>query len=586
MRSESFEEVPKTVLLFVSSFKIPIRRDLFMRQGKKVVVAALIACMVIALLSAAAMAEPALSPTSINFYVGDTAAAGRQAITLTDPSATSWEWKLTDPKNKFALYSSATGGAPVLPGSTISGMDTIYIGVQAGKTLDADDIGHWEGTQFWREVMCVTYYNGGTSNSYTSGISINVYPKPTFSPHTFNFKVGDTSSAGRKSLTGTDPNAVSWEWTLVDPTGKFEIYDSATGTAVPSLTQAGTSSTIYVGIKPGAVLEISDVGWFDGSMDFFRRVDCYTYYGGTTNSSRMQWSINVYESFETPGLADLADSATTAAEVTAGLDSLGGLAALEENPANFDYLETLENIYASSLGITNEGVVNSTSLDADAVGLPFNVTSGSVKLEITTSAAAPVLNSAEFDTTNMLVVDIDYYVNGIQATPSNPIMFKFKKPAGLPDDFVVLHYTDSNFSSYELLRPTIWDGYCYIRVSSFSPFVFTGVTGGASPKGKDNTPAPIVPVLYDFAKIGDTFTFTTVIANANSNMSGATVEVKLNEKYATIVTIGADGFGKGTIEAPGFTGNIANFSARVNGTGVSVTKTMLIYTNGRVVPKG
>ncbi len=102
----------------------------------------------------------------------------------------------------------------------------------------------------------------------------------------------------------------------------------------------------------------------------------------------------------------------------------------------------------------------------------------------------------------------------------------------------------------------------------------------------DTTP-PIVPVLYDITKTGDTFSFKVIIANGRGNMAGAAAEVKLNEKYTTSVTIGEDGIGYGTIEAPGFTGGVANFSARVfgKGAGYSVTTPMVVYSDGRVVRK-
>ncbi len=66
-------------------------------------------------------------------------------------------------------------------------------------------------------------------------------------------------------------------------------------------------------------------------------------------------------------------------------------------------------------------------------------------------------------------------------------------------------------------------------------------------------------------------------------MAGSQVSVRLNEKYATMVTVGEDGVGFGTIEAPGFTGEFANFSARVEGAGGgSVTFPMIVYSTGEV----
>ncbi len=68
-------------------------------------------------------------------------------------------------------------------------------------------------------------------------------------------------------------------------------------------------------------------------------------------------------------------------------------------------------------------------------------------------------------------------------------------------------------------------------------------------------------------------------------MAGATVTVQLNEKYKTTVTIGEDGIGEGTIEAPGYAAaDTAHFSTRPNVPGgVSVGTAYRIYSDGRVV---
>ncbi len=105
-----------------------------------------------------------------------------------------------------------------------------------------------------------------------------------------------------------------------------------------------------------------------------------------------------------------------------------------------------------------------------------------------------------------------------------------------------------------------------------------------APKPKPDLPPPIVAVLYDVTKTGDAFSFKTIIANGKGNMAGATVTVQLNEKYKTTVTIGEDGIGEGTIEAPGYAWDTANFSTRPNVPGgVSVGTAYRIYGDGRVV---
>ncbi len=116
--------------------------------------------------------------------------------------------------------------------------------------------------------------------------------------------------------------------------------------------------------------------------------------------------------------------------------------------------------------------------------------------------------------------------------------------------------------------------------------IITGTIGSApaAPKSKSPAPAPVVAILTDIQKSGDTFTFTTYIANASGNMAGATVTVQLNDKYSTTVTIGQDGIGYGTLEAPGFSGDTAIFSARpgVSG-GAAVSTPYRIYSMGEVV---
>ncbi len=107
-----------------------------------------------------------------------------------------------------------------------------------------------------------------------------------------------------------------------------------------------------------------------------------------------------------------------------------------------------------------------------------------------------------------------------------------------------------------------------------------------APKPKPDLPPPIVAILYDVTKTGNTFSFKTIIANGKGNMAGATVTVQLNEKYRTTVTIGEDGIGEGTIEAPGYAYDTANFSTRPNVPGgVSVGTAYLIYSTGEVVRK-
>ncbi len=288
----------------------------------------------------------------------------------------------------------------------------------------------------------------------------------------------------------------------------------------------------------------------------------------------------------------LAQNAEDAEDVTEGLAAIeGGLSALEDNPANFDALKTLEGTYKTAETITVTITPGSDLDEEDAVGLVYSGSTGEeVKLVFSQPAKQPTAQQlALYDTTNMVVADIEFLVDDVAKDPSEPVLIKVKKPAGLSDNLVILHFTDETYTTYTTIHPTLFEGYLYFKVNSFSPFVFIDqLAGGAASSGKKTTtPTPAVPVIYDVVKTGDSFSFTAVIANANSRMSGAAVEVKLNERYVTTVTIGADGSGRGTIEAPGFGTGEVHFSARIIGaSGPTVTRTMVVYTNGQVVPKG
>ena len=123
--------------------------------------------------------------------------------------------------------------------------------------------------------------------------------------------------------------------------------------------------------------------------------------------------------------------------------------------------------------------------------------------------------------------------------------------------------------------------------NGYADFTVT-IEAGSEPKTKTKTkpdlPPPIVGILTDVQKSGDTFSFKVYIANASGNMPGATVIVRLNEKYSTTVTIGEDGVGFGTIQAPGYAWDTIHISTRPNMPGaVSVGTTYQIYSDGRIV---
>ncbi len=105
----------------------------------------------------------------------------------------------------------------------------------------------------------------------------------------------------------------------------------------------------------------------------------------------------------------------------------------------------------------------------------------------------------------------------------------------------------------------------------------------AQERPKSDLPPPIVGILYDVTKTGDIFSFKVYIANARGSMPGA-VTVRLNDKYSTAVTIGEDGIGFGTIEAPGYSWNTVNISTHPNLPGAAEVGTPYqIFSDGRIV---
>ncbi len=112
----------------------------------------------------------------------------------------------------------------------------------------------------------------------------------------------------------------------------------------------------------------------------------------------------------------------------------------------------------------------------------------------------------------------------------------------------------------------------------------SGVGAVLSISARKRTAAPIVPVIYDAYKTGDSFNFKVVIANADGPMIGAKTTIKVNDKYSTTVTIGQDGVGHGTLEAPNFSGTFVSFSGQVNGVSSGVANQhMLLTTTGKVI---
>ncbi len=172
---------------------------------------------------------------------------------------------------------------------------------------------------------------------------------------------------------------------------------------------------------------------------------------------------------------------------------------------------------------------------------------------------------------------------------NKPIVTTLPIPAGINANNAMLIYIDGGVEKAVALRNN-GDGTVTFVMPGQGVFAFVNLPAAPAaastplliPRAKEPS-TPIVPVLYDVFKSGDTFTFKTIITNATGPMAGASVTIKLNDKYSTTVTIGQDGVGNGTITAPGFTGTIAAFHGRVNGLPHSVNQLMTIHSTGQVV---
>ncbi len=304
---------------------------------------------------------------------------------------------------------------------------------------------------------------------------------------------------------------------------------------------------------------------------------------------------------ETPGLQGVvASSSSYSANNTwywwspvEELEKLGGAGALAANPANLGALSEIEKDYADTSSI-NCGIVDQMSFNATAVNTAYNIPSGGEGLlGFIPPTSLPSLDPARYSVSGMVAVNIELYIDGalIHDSLTVPIAIQIDKPEGLSDNFEILHYRNGIDRAPVSLPYTFIAGKINFIADHFSTFVFVDATdsdsgsGASASRARERGPAPIVPMLYDVFKTGDSFSFKAVIANGPGNMAGATVSVTLNERYSTTVTIGQDGVGLGTISAPGFSGGTAVFTVKVNGAGVSVNQQMAVYSDGRVVRK-
>ncbi len=448
----------------------------------------------------------------------------------------------------------------------------------------------------------------------------------------FYFFVGDTSEKGRQSVTISDASATTWHFELVDASGKFELGSSPAGAASDVLLIDGSSVTLYVGVKPGAVLELADNGQATVNVVGYGNYPS----GGTTSTIFINVSENMPDDVvqDSPSMPYVSQQqyenmitkiAAAASAVNSGigpdeiievvqdliesdLDAFLAVAVFTSgySPDTKGDLQIIEEAYVDAIGgigqivVTDEyaqtvfGLSDGEVLSDVALNALYNADNPLTLLGLSFAAPAELtVPDGEaagllFDAGSAVPLDIKLLKNETEEIHDTifPVMITTGIPSGInAETLEVLHQTGGG---WERLPSQALNGNVSFFTDNFSVFLFvnrTGYVNGGTGSGGDQSPAPIVPVIYDVIKTGDSFTFTAIIANANSSLPGATVEVKLNEKYTTTVTIEADGFGKGTIEAPGFTGTVANFSARVGGVGTSVTRPMVVFSNGKVVPK-
>ncbi len=210
---------------------------------------------------------------------------------------------------------------------------------------------------------------------------------------------------------------------------------------------------------------------------------------------------------------------------------------------------------------------------------------------------APLTGAAggvTYDVDSAVQVDIKLLANGTEYTNTlqMPLVITMPIPTGIdPAKLVILHYHAGSATPEVIVPKDNGDGTCAFIVSKFSVFVFVNgkaaaaASAAAGARISSHLP-PVVPIIYDVVKTGDDFTFKTIIANGygTGSMAGATATITLNDKYSTVVTIGQDGIGRGTISAPGFSGSMAAFSGRVNGSsGGVVNQFMTVRSDGTVV---
>ncbi len=342
-----------------------------------------------------------------------------------------------------------------------------------------------------------------------------------------------------------------------------------------------TNYQIYVGVKTGPLTsaDSATVTFTDGS--------------GVSNAVNIVVAGGGSEELEEI-LGDIEGKDATAIK-----EELEQVADIKEVIKSPDALDTYKDIEAKIIEKANITVAapvidpnthgNFKDSPVSAVGLALNAAAGTeAKLHFSKPPKDKEIAAAGYEQNSSVQVDIKLTLGNTDAgVLAFPIAITVNIPSGIaPDRFRILHYFDDG--GYEILTPVLnGDGTCTFIIDRFSVFVFANMTESAAAAARKSAHLPpVVPIIYDVVKTGDEFTFKTIIANGygTGSMAGATATITLNDKYSTVVTIGQDGIGRGTISAPGFAGSMAAFSGRVNGSsGGVVNQFMTVRSDGTVV---
>ncbi len=420
---------------------------------------------------------------------------------------------------------------------------------------------------------------------------------------------------------GGPPGEIKWIGVLVTLPGSVTSFEVNTGsgwsgaldaTAATIAQEAGASnSTSFVwsinseDAKAGKTIQIRPVG---EDANITRLTVYFTEYKADKNDPLF-------------GIWDKLDGATppTRAKI---IDAINGfdtdrLFAAASSDAGKASYERLDDLYARAALVEGLTALPTTDIEVfvrvadalwthfskmdrdDVIGAALQVADGKGDIELSISkplsgaALTGDVNGLTYDASSAIQFEIGLtHTLGSVSSPilslRSPIIVTIPIPAGIDPNNLLIIFTDDDGVQQPIVPRKNLDGTCTFVIKSPGKYAFVNPTletiiTVADGLKKEADVAPVIPVLYDVFKSGDTFTFKTIITNAQGPMIGSTVTIRLNEKYSTSVTIGQDGIGHGTLEAPGFIGATAAFNLRVNGVSQATNQLMTIQSTGKVV---